>query len=315
MNNSRALACIFFLLLPAVSAAAGPPPAPPAFSVPAPSLPAPVTLDVWPGLAPGETSASPGDLSADASGRYGPIRKRANITRPEIEFYPAPGLPGRPKPTLLVCPGGGYYVVTTDIEGAEAARWLNTLGFNAAVLFYRVPDSAVPAPARREPAWQDAQRAMSRLRASSAALGIDPHRFGVLGFSAGGHLAARLACGGPRAYAAVDSADRQPFRPDFALLIYPAFLWNKSLDAPVPEAAPAAGMPPLFLRQTRDDDLLDADVYAAALRRQGDAADCRVYDSGGHGYGLRLAPPLPASHWPDEAAAWLRRQTAPAVKK
>ena len=263
---------------------------------------------VWPGLAPGETASYRGDLAHETGGRYGAITKLSNVSEPELIFYPAAG-PKQPRPTLLVCPGGGYYIVTTDIEGSEIALWLNGLGFNAAVLHYRVPGADIPVPARRAPALEDAQRAMSLLRASAATLGIDPHRLGVIGFSAGAHLAARLSCGGARAYTPVDAADTEGFRPDFALLIYPAYLWDNAANRPAPEVAPAALMPPLFLMQTRDDEFFDADLYAAALEKSGAHAECRIYAEGGHGYGLRLPPNLPAQAWASEAAAWLHKQT------
>lgn len=286
--------CLFLLFL-LTAAASQPPPKP---------------LRIWPRLAPGETQRSRGDFTHEVGGRYGAIGKLANISEPELIFYPAAG-PKQLQPTVLVCPGGGYYIVTTDIEGREIALWLNGLGCNAAVLHYRVPHADIPTPARRMPALEDAQRAMSLLRAQAQALRIDPHRLGVIGFSAGGHLAARLACGGARAYPAVDAVDTAGFRPDFALLIYPAYLWDTAANRPAPEVAPTAQMPPMFLMQTRDDEFLDADLYAAALQEQGAQTACRICAAGGHGYGLRLPPKLPAHSWAAEAAAWLQRQTGP----
>ena len=161
------------------------------------------------------------------------------------------------------------------------------------------------------PALEDAQRAMSRHRAQAQALRIDPHRVGVIGFPAGGHLAARLACGGARVYPAVDAADTAGFRPDFALLISPAYLWDTAANRPAPQVTPTAQMPPMFLMQTRDDEFLAADLDVAALQKQGVQTVCRIYAAGGHGCGLRLPPKLPAHSWAAEAAAWLQRQTGP----
>ena len=119
----------------------------------------------------------------------------------------------------------------------------------------------------------------------------------------------KLACGnGARSYIAVDKADRMSCRPDFALLIYPAYLMDGPGGRPAPEVRPHAGMPPVFLTQTRDDPYLCAPAYAEALERAGVSARCVVYDTGGHGYGLRLPPDQPAHRWPDEAGDWLRQQ-------
>ncbi|BDI30475.1 xylanase [Capsulimonas corticalis] len=274
-----------------------------------PATPSPITFNLWPNTAPGETGSSAGDAATDSTGRYGEISKLSNITCPQLTVYPiADGK--KTHPTVLIFPGGGYYVVTTDIEGSEIAHWLNGLGCAAAVLHYRVPDGQVPSPQRREPAFQDAQRAMSLLRSRAGEFGIDPARLGVIGFSAGGHLAARLSCSdGARTYDTVDAADKFSDRPSFTLLIYPAYLWNKASQSPAPEVQPTASTPPMFLAQTRDDDLFDVTDYAKALQKNGTPNHCIAYDSGGHGYGLRLSKDLPASHWPTEAALWIQRQT------
>jgi acetyl esterase/lipase len=249
----------------------------------------PTTVNVWPGLAPGETTSSPGRVTDDRSGG---VSRLTDVTQPQLHLYPASGT--GPHPTVVVCPGGGYGILAADLEGSEVARWLNTLGFTAAVLDYRVPN-------KREAAFQDGQQALSLLREHAADYDIDPHHLGVLGFSAGGHLAARLAATG--------QADA---RPDFALLIYPAYLIDKATGSPAAEVRPTAGMPPVFLMQTRDDPYLDAPAYAAALQAAGVPAHAVIYDTGGHGYGLRLHADQPAHAWSDEAAAWLKQQVSTA---
>ena len=170
---------------------------------------------------------------------------------------------------------------------------MNGLGFTAAVLDYRVPN-------KRDSAYEDACQALSLLRTSAQGLGIDPHHLGVLGFSTGGHLAARLA-----ANAKGDA------RPDFAVLVYPAYLIDKATGSPAPEVRPHSGMPPVFLTQTRDDPYLDAPAYASALQAVGVSAKSAIYDTGGHGYGLRLPRTQAAHAWPGEAAAWLKQQMTP----
>lgn len=242
-----------------------------------------MTIDVWPGLAPGETTRDTG-TSETTDG----VTRRTGITQPRLLLYPAAG--HGPHPAVLVCPGGGYSISAMDLEGTEVAHWLNGLGFTAAVLEYRVPG-------KRDGAFQDGQQALTLLRSHAKELGIDPHHLGVLGFSAGGHLCARLAC----------ASEPSPARPDFAALIYPAYLLDAA-GLPAPEVKPHAGMPPLFLTQTQDDPYLDAPAYAAALRDAGVSTTAAFYSQGGHGYGLRLPPHEPAHAWAAEAAEWLKQQ-------
>lgn len=255
--------------------------------------PGPITLNVWPHLAPGETTSDVGRITDDHSGN---VARLTDVTCPRLTVF-RPSRPG-PRPAVLVFPGGGYGILSTDLEGTEVARWLNSLGFVAAVLYYRVPN-------KRDAAFQDAQRALSLVRARAKEFGVDPHRVGVLGFSAGGHLAARLAANyDTRAYAPMDGVDGESCRPDFALLIYPAYLIADG--HPAPEVRPHRGMPPEFLMQTLDDPYLDVVDYAKALNQAGVSHHLIVYPNGGHGYGLRASPDQDVHHWPDEAADWLR---------
>ena len=261
------------------------------------AAPEPVTVQVWPKFAPGETTSDAGRVTDDHGGN---VTRLTDVTGPQLLLFRAEG--NGPHPAVMVCPGGGYGILSVDLEGAEVARWLNGLGLTAAVLHYRVPG-------KREGAFQDGQRALSLLRARAGEFGIDPKHLGVLGFSAGGHLSARLAAGfGTRAYAPVDDADKANCRPDFALLIYPAYLMDAATGQPAAEVKPRADMPPVFLTQTRDDQYLCAPAYAAALEQAHVSVHCVVYAAGGHGYGLRLPASQPAHAWADEAAAWLRQQ-------
>ena len=255
-------------------------------------------INVWPGLAPSERSASPGRISDDHSGN---VKRLTDVTQPQIIAFPVSG--PEPHPAVLVLPGGGYSILSIDLEGDDIARWLNGLGFSAFVLHYRVPDN-------RTGAFQDAQRAMSLLRARSKEYDIDPKRLGILGFSAGGHLAARLASGfGTRAYPTVgDAADAESCRPDFCVLVYPAYLVDAKTGLIAAEVQPHKDTPPTFITQTRDDPYFDADAYADALVQAGVPTAKAIYPKGGHGYGLRLPAADEAHAWSTEAGKWLQTQ-------
>ena len=229
MRHTLWLFLLALFLLTGLPSWAQTPPTPPA----TPSR----TLDVWPGLAPGEQTQQTGTATPG-----GGITRLSDVTRPQLLLFPALGR--GPHPAVMVCPGGGYSILAIDLEGTEIAQWLNGLGFTAAVLYYRVPN-------KRDGAFQDGQRALSLLRSRATEFGIDPHRLGVLGFSAGGHLSARLACGyGTRSYTPIDAADKASPRPDFAALIYPAYLLDPT-GVPAPEVRPHAGMPPPFSPRPR----------------------------------------------------------------
>ena len=255
-------------------------------------------LDVWPGLAPGETTRDTGVTSA----MWGTLALE-NVTCPQLTVYPLPAGSHARHPAVLVFPGGGYQALAIDHEGKQIALWLNSMGYVAAVLTYRVPN-------KREAAIQDAERSLSLFRSCADEFNIEPGRIGVIGFSAGGHLAARLAAAAPkRMYAPIDAVDAVSCRPDFVLLVYPAFLIAPD-GTPEPEVAPRTGEPPIFLTQTKDDPYLDAHAYASALDAVGAHASCIVYEHGGHGYGLHPDPNSDVRAWPDVAADWLRGQTA-----
>jgi acetyl esterase/lipase len=260
----------------------------------------PQVVNVWPGLAPGETTSDPGKVTDDHGGN---ITRLGDITCPQLIIFRPDD--NQPHPAVMVGPGGGYGILASDLEGTEIAIWLNTLGYTAAVLHYRVPN-------KREGAFQDAERAMSLLRYRAKEFGIDPNHLGVLGFSAGGHLSARLACGfAKRAYTPIDKIDEVSCRPDFAVLIYPAYLIDKNTGLPAPEVQPQHDTPPMFLSQTEDDPFLDAPDYAKALDAAGVPNHAVIYPKGGHGYGLRTADGQPSHPWWNEAATWIEQQVEP----
>jgi acetyl esterase/lipase len=201
---------------------------------------------------------------------------------------------------MIVCPGGGYSYVVIDKEGTEIAAWLNSKGITALVLKYRVPNN-------RGGALQDVQRALSLTRARAGEWKIDPKRLGVIGFSAGGHLAARASTGfGARSYPPVDEADQQSCRPDFAVLVYPAYLADKQ-GAVSGDLDLTADIPPNLIVHSEDDAsfIPGSKAYHKALEDAKKPHEFLFYPTGGHGYGLRSS--LEAGVWPDAAAAWFQK--------
>jgi acetyl esterase/lipase len=257
-----------------------------------------VNIPVWPAYAPNETTMALGDSTTTDSGNS----QVTNVTSPHLYVYLIPD--GKAHPAVLIFPGGGYSYLSKDTEGTQVAEWLNSLGYVAAVLLYRVPNN-------RDGAYQDAQRSVSLLRSRSAEFGLDPQHVGVMGFSAGGHLAARLSAGyEKRAYTPVDQSDRTSCRPDFTLLIYPAYLADQTTGVLAPEVMPNGNMPPVFLAQTKQDPFFDILPYSAAMLSEALPVKMLAYEGGGHGYGLYPAADQPVAQWPKEAAAWIARQVA-----
>jgi len=268
-----------------------------------------LTLPVWPGAAPGEPANMPPEANTTTAkdhlvaGR--PVIRLGNVSKPTITLYQPTGI--NTGVAVLVFPGGGYRIDSIDLEGTEVCAWLNSIGVNCVLLKYRVPDSG-PYP-KSAAALQDAQRAMGLVRMHAAEWAIDPNRVGVLGFSAGAHLAAAISnYYGKRLYDPLDAADRLSCRPDFAVVIYPGYLALADQHfAPNPDIHPTADTPPTFLLQAEDDPVHveNAVVYFLALKNAGVPAELHVYAQGGHGYGLRPTD-LPISHWPRLVETWLR---------
>ena len=234
------------------------------------------------------------------------IIKVSDVSTPTLTVYPASapagsGAAAGPAPAVIVCPGGGYYILAWDLEGTEIARWLNAAGVTCVLLKYRVPG-------QREQAFQDGQRAVSLTRANAKAWNIDPARIGILGFSAGGHLAARVGADfAKRSYKPADSADEQSCRPDFTVLIYPAYLLTKDNSSVDTAALPiGAQTPPTFLAIAGDDGLAEGALqYFVALRKAKVPAELHIYQFGGHGCGLRPRG-ANVTDWPQAAERWMR---------
>lgn len=267
-----------------------------------------LTAALWPTTPPGTPSASAGErsIARPPDPVRGAITRVTDITRPTLTLY-CPAHATGPTPAVLVFPGGGYQLLAVDIEGTEICNRFTRAGIACVLVKYRVPQ---PSGAEQylHP-LQDAQRAIGLVRTHAREWGIDPTRVGVLGFSAGGHVAAVLSNHfAEPAYPAVDAADSASRRPDFAILVYPAYLVVSKDDARLsPLVQPTAETPPTFLVQTMDDPIgpENAASYAMALDRVGVPAELHLYPTGGHGYGLRPASGEVAVAWPELSLRWL----------
>jgi acetyl esterase/lipase len=265
---------------------------------------------IWPKGAPGDSGVTSEEKDMTkptdnlVAGRK--VVRLGNVASPTIAVYRPP----KEKDTgtaVVVFPGGGYNILAMDLEGVEVCEWLNSLGVTSVLLKYRVP-------ARQgRPRWaaplEDAQRALGIVRSRAKELGLRPDRIGVLGFSAGGHLAAALSPNyDRRSYEPVDERDQVSCRPDFTLLIYPAYLTvREEGDNISPELRIAENTPPTFLVQTEDDGVRveNSIFYYAALRKARVPAEMHLYPAGGHGYGLRRTDKT-VTTWPSRAEEWLR---------
>ena len=284
-------------------------------------------LPLWPGPPPGAPDRLPTPIVLERSDTPDRLRDRAatGVALPTLTVF----RPARPNgAAMLVIPGGGYQRVVVDKEGFETAGWLTAQGVTAFVLRYRLPaDGWTP---RGEAPLQDAQRALRLIRARAPTLGVDAGRIAVLGFSAGGHLAASLATRhAASTYAPVDAADGQSARPDLAILVYPVIAVTGPAvhggsrtallgDAPSEDRARALSphltvgpdTPPTLILHAADDTTVpveNATLMFAALRAAGIPAELHIFEEGGHGFGLRFVAGKPVAVWPDLMLAWANR--------
>ncbi|MDP9081442.1 MAG: alpha/beta hydrolase [Bacteroidota bacterium] len=214
------------------------------------------------------------------------VIRLGDITNATIQVF----TPKNPNGTaVIVCPGGGYYILAMDLEGTELCTWFNSIGVTAVLLKYRVP--APPGKLRYELPLQDAQRALGLVRFNATKWGIKPDHIGVMGFSAGGHLSALVSNSyDKRTYPKVDAADDVNCRPDFTILTYPAYLVDEKQEGKLaPEIVVTSKTPPTFIMQTEDDpvNVENALFYYLALKKVKVPAEMHLYPTGGHGYGIR----------------------------
>ncbi len=291
----------FILILVALS---------PASFVLAQAAPKPTAnVSIWPDLAPGETSRETGTKLPPLKNRALPITRLKDVRKPTLDVYPAENPSGV---AALILPGGGFNFVVPDLEGSEAAVILNRIGVTAFVLRYRTKKDA------SDPGWQralqDTQRTLKYLRANSDQWKIDKDRIGLLGFSAGGQVAARLLTdGGKLAYDPLDKTDKISHRPAFSILIYPWNMYDSKADALLPQIKVTKDAPPTFIVHTNDDNSssLGSVLFYAALKKASVETELHVYRNGGHGYGTRAKKNSDIGTWPDRMVDWLKsRQLA-----
>ncbi|MET0936826.1 MAG: alpha/beta hydrolase [Luteibacter sp.] len=236
-----------------------------------------------------------------------------NVTRPTMTIYPPKGT--NTGATIVVAPGGGYRILAIDLEGTEVCDWATTRGITCAVLKYRVPTSGPQwdgsCNCRREPkvhmALQDAQRAISLLRAQAKTLQIDPDKIGILGFSAGGHVVVEVSNAAKRTYTPVDAADKEDFRANYAIALYPGHIWEAVGLKMNPTIHVTARTPPTFIVMAEDDHVdfvQQALTYYIALQKADVPTEMHLYAQGGHAFGLRRNG-LPITEWPDLAEKWM----------
>lgn len=275
----------------------------------------PLVVQLWPGIAPDE-----GDYHREETNRMSPRLERkqvevteptrllTGVTRPTITIYrPAQNEAGA---AVVICPGGGYWNLYWELEGEEVAAWLNANGITGIILKYRVPRR--PGEPEREPArrpLQDAQRAISLIRSRASEWGIQSNRIGVVGFSAGGHLAVASATEfDRRSYAAVDEIDRVSCRPDFAIPVYSGYLKaTNALELAAAIRVPKDA-PPMFLVHGGDDIVSPPEnsvLMYLALKRAGIPAELHVYADTTHDFGVRPGT-RPYTKWTDACLLWLR---------
>jgi acetyl esterase/lipase len=293
-------------------------------------------VPIWPGAAPDPQPVA-GPEKVETSGNEFLVAGRpavgvSNVTRPTMTVYSPTGK--NTGAAVVVFPGGGYQVLAIDLEGTEVCDWLTPKGITCVLLKYRVTDVGPypkSGPYPESPmALEDAQRTVGLVRFHAAEWHIDPHKIGVLGFSAGGHLSAAISTHfAKRLYPAVDAADKESCRPDFAVAIYPGHLslsaaeWDakqgtKQFVVPRPanadedlgsnpEIPVTSQTPPTFLLQAEDDhvdNVNDSLAYYIALKNAGVPVEMHLYAHGGHAFGLRRTK-FPITGWPQLVEAWL----------
>jgi len=262
--------------------------------------------DVWPELAPGETKRNTGETLPFRPHENPPVTRVVRITQPTFTVHQ----PDNPNGSAaVILPGGGFGKIVPDKEGTEAADWLNDLGVTAFVVSYRTNED------KSVPGWvkplQDAQRTLSLVRSQAARWQLDTDRIGLVAFSAGGQVGARLLSEPTkRSYDRIDDVDDTPFRPDFAVLVYPWNIYDTDNDSLVEGIMVTEQSPPTYIVHTDDDrsSSAGAALYYAALRKLQIPAALHVYGNGGHGYGLRPVKGSQISTWPQFASHWLGTQ-------
>lgn len=267
-------------------------------------------IPIWPGPAP-DAQPVPGPENCTTTtelyaGR--PVVLVNNVSQPTMTVYSPQGT--NTGAAVVVFPGGGYTCLAIDLEGTEICDWLTSRGITAVLLKYRVPTPRTGAYFESLQALQDAQRTVGLVRLNATKWHIDPHRIGVIGFSAGGHMVTAISTQfDKRLYPAVDAADQESCRPDFAIAVYPGHLWYADKDFVVnPNVRVTRDTPPTFLLQAQNDPVDNVNnslVYYIALKNAGVPVEMHLYAQGRHGFGLRRSG-LPITQWPRLVETWLQ---------
>ncbi|WP_372721609.1 alpha/beta hydrolase [Novipirellula sp.] len=265
-------------------------------------------VNVWPSEPPAWTPPSEAEKdtsdenSRQVAGKY--VTRIGNVSTPQLYVY-HPKADVKSDTAIVVCPGGGYSILAWDLEGTEIAEWLQEIGVTAVVLKYRVPTRSEDE--NWKPAVQDIQRAISMVR-SGVVEGVSAKRVGVLGFSAGGNASARSATASKRYYDAIDDHDAANYVPDFAVLVYPAWLVEKDdTSTLIDDIQVTEKTPPMFFAHARDDRIscLGSVTLFTELQKHGINAALHVFGSGGHGFGSRPNDQQ-TDAWPELLTLWMR---------
>jgi len=273
---------------------------------------------IWPETPP-DAQPVPGPETVGTDSDFlvagGQVIGVGNVTRPTMTVYSPKGK--NTGVAVVVFPGGGFEGLAIDLEGTEGCDWLTSKGITCVLLKYRVPslpydwhcDCRPDGLVKSTLALEDAQRTMGLVRFHAAEWHIDPHKIGVLGFSAGRYLVAEISTDFERRlYKPVDPADKESCRPDFAVAVYPGHLWvggdAYKLNPNVPVTRQT---PPTFLLQAEDDhvdNVNDSLAYYNALKNAGVPVEIHLYAQGGHAFGLRRTK-FPITGWPQLVETWL----------
>jgi acetyl esterase/lipase len=275
-------------------------------------------IPIWPGKVPDAAPITKPEFVGPAENLVGgkPWLYMEDVAQPTMTVYSPHGT--NTGAAVVVFPGGGFMILAIDLEGTEICEWLASHGITAILLKYRVPDSGPhwddSCSCHKYPvaplALQDAQRTLGLVRAHAAEWHVDPHKVGVIGFSAGGYLVADVSTHwSKRVYPAVDAADSQSCRPDFAVALYPGHMrayatGEFGLNPNIPVTPKT---PPTFLLQAVDDPVDPVEnslVYYLALKKAGVPVEYHLYANGGHGFGLRRTT-FAITRWPELLETWL----------
>ncbi len=270
----------------------------------------PLVVNLWPDKTPGDVGITGQEESRIYQSPIlgGPTKLITNVTQPTLTIYqPAPDK--NTGTAMLICPGGGYHNLFWELEGEEVAAWLNAQGMTGIILKYRCPRR--PGDIKGEPPLGpllDAQRAVSLVRSRAIEWGINPMRIGMVGFSAGGHLALATATSfEKRTYPPIDAIDEVSCRPDFAVLCYSGYLKAKDKDEVSPGIRVPAETPPILLAHSSDDKISTPEhsvIMYLALQRAKIRTELHIYATGDHDFGVRQNDKLPSS-WTQLCLNWL----------